>query len=425
MPMSHRSVRVLAIGALLAGVLGGTSSQASAAEGERWVATWTASPQPVWEADFLVPVGVPSNLWRQTIRQVASVSIGGPRVRVVLSNEFGTRPLRIGAAEVALHGTGFTIVPGSSKALTFGGSPSVLIPPGAPVVSDAVDLPVAALGSLVVTFFLPEVTPLSTLHWDGGQTAYVGSGNQVGEVDLKAESTLTSRVFLSEILVEAPAAARAIVAFGDSITDGASSTIDANRRWPDVLARRLAQAGGPPVAVLNQGISGARILADRMGVNALARFDRDVLRHAHADTVILLMGINDIGWAGSILEPNGQAPTTQDIIAGYQQLVVRAHLHGKRILGGTLTPFEETAKGSPMEGYYDAAKEEKRQAVNKWIRESGAFDGVLDFDAVVRDPRRPSYLAPAYDSGDHLHPNDAGYQAMAESIDLRLLTGPR
>ena len=376
----------------------------------------------MWEADFLVPMGVPSNLWNQTVRQVAAVSIGGRRVRVVLSNEYGTRPVNIGAAEVALHEKGPAIVPGSNKPLTFGGRTSVVIPPGAPVVSDAVELPVAPLGSVVVTFFLPDVTPATTLHWDGGQTAYVGAGNQVGEVVLKADSTLTSRVFLSEILVEAPAVARAIVAFGDSITDGASSTVDANRRWPDVLARRLAQAGGPPVAVLNQGISGARVLADRMGVNALARFDRDVLRHPHADTVILLMGINDIGWSGTLLEPDSKAPTALDVIAGYQQLITRAHLHGMRILGATLTPFEETSKGSPLEGYYDATKEEKRQAVNKWIRESGAFDDVLDFDAVVRDPRRPSYLAPAYDSGDHLHPNDAGYQAMAESIDLRLLS---
>jgi len=251
------------------------------------------------------------------------------------------------------------------------------------------------------------------------------AGDKVGETDFKPDSTFTARVLLSEILVDAPANARAIVTFGDSITDGNNSTVDTNRRWPDVLARRLVEAGGPPIAVLNQGISGARILTDRMGVNALARFDRDVLRHRHADTVILMMGINDIGWPDSILEPNTPSPAPEDIIAGYQQLIARAHLHNMRIIGATLTPFEDTFKGSPLSGYYNAAKEQKRQAVNKWIRESGAFDGVIDFDAVVRDPNRPTYVQAAYDSGDHLHPNDAGYKAMAESIDLRLLAGSR
>jgi len=179
------------------------------------------------------------------------------------------------------------------------------------------------------------------------------------------------------------------------------------------------------VAILNQGISGARILTDRMGVNALARFDRDVLRHRYADTVILMMGINDIGWPDSILEPIAPAPSADDVIAGYKQLVARAHLHKMRIIGATLTPFEETFKGSPLEGYYNADKEKKRQAINKWIRESGAFDAVLDFDAVVRNPSRPSYIQAIYDAGDHLHPNDAGYKAMAESIDLKLLGGSR
>jgi lysophospholipase L1-like esterase len=390
-----------------------------------WIATWTASPHEVWAPDFLAPVKVPRNLWGQTVRQVASVSIGGKRVRVVLSNEYGPWPLRIGAAQIALSANGSAIAAGSGKALTFGGKTSIVIPPGAPAISDPVDLSVAPLSSVVVSFFLPDVTPITTFHWDACQTTYVVAGNKVGETDFKADSTFTARILLSEILVDAPADARAIVTFGDSITDGNNSTVDTNRRWPDVLARRLVEAGGPPVAVLNQGISGARILTDRMGVNALARFDRDVLRHRHADTVILMMGINDIGWPESILEPNTPSPAPEDIIAGYQQLIARAHLHNMRIIGATLTPFEDTFKGSPLASYYSAAKEQKRQAVNKWIRESGAFDGVIDFDAVVRDPNRPTYVQAAYDSGDHLHPNDAGYKAMAESIDLRLLAGSR
>ena len=398
-------------------------SVAQGAGTDDWIATWTASPQPVWEADFLAPVKVPRNLWGQTVRQMATVSIGGKQIRVVLSNEYGDRPLKIGAAQVALADKGSAIAAGSGKPLTFGGSPSIVIPPGAPAMSDPVDLPVPALGTVAVSFFVPDVTPVTTFHWDARQTMYIVAGNKVAETDFKPDSTIVARILLSEILVDRPANARAIVTFGDSITDGDSSTVDANHRWPDVLARRLVDAGGPPVAVLNQGISGARILTDRMGVNALARFDRDVLRHRHADTVILMMGINDIGWPDSILDPIAPAPSAEDVISGYKQLIARAHLHKMRIIGATLTPFEETFKGTPLEGYYNADKEKKRQAINKWIRESGAFDGVLDFDAVVRNPNRPSYIQAIYDAGDHLHPNDAGYKAMAESIDLKLLGG--
>jgi len=421
--MKRRNFVLVALWSALTVALSGPVAGLAAGGGDEWIGTWTASPQPVWEADFLAPVKVPRNLWNQTIRQIASVSVGGKRVRVVLSNEYGTLPLRIGAAQVALAGKGSSIVEASGKALTFGGRASVVIPPGAPVVSDPVDLSVAPLGSVAVSLFLPDVTPVTTFHWDARQTTYIVAGDKVGATDFKADSTVTSRILLSEILVDRPANARAIVTFGDSITDGDSSTVDANHRWPDVLARRLAEAGGTPVAVQNQGISGARVLTDRMGVNALARFDRDVLSHPYVDTVILMMGINDIGWPDSILAPNDRAPSVDDIIAGYQQLITRAHLHEMRILGATLTPFEDTFQGSPLEGYYNPSKEQKRLAINKWIRQSGAFDGVLDFDAVVRDPNRPAHVQAVYDAGDHLHPNDAGYKAMAESIDLQLLTG--
>ncbi len=423
--MNRRHFIAVALSAVLAVALQAPSSVAQGAGADDWIATWTASPQPVWEADFLAPAKVPRNLWGQTVRQMATVSIGGKQIRVVLSNEYGDRPLKIGAAHVALADKGSAIVAGSGKPLTFGGSPSIVIPPGAPAMSDPVDLPVPALGTVVVSFFVPDVTPVTTIHWDARQTMYIVAGNKVAETDFKPDSTVVARILLSEILVDRPANARAIVTFGDSITDGDSSTVDANHRWPDVLARRLVDAGGPPVAILNQGISGARILTDRMGVNALARFDRDVLRHRHADTVILMMGINDIGWPDSILDPIAPAPSADDVIAGYKQLIARAHLHKMRIIGATLTPFEDTFKGSPLEGYYNADKEKKRQAINKWIRESGAFDGVLDFDAVVRNPSRPSYIQAIYDAGDHLHPNDAGYKAMAESIDLKLLGGNR
>jgi lysophospholipase L1-like esterase len=285
-----------------------------------------------------------------------------------------------------------------------------------------VDLTVPALGSLAVSLFVPQTTPLSTTHWEGVQTAYIVGGDHTGDADIKPDATMKGRAFLSEILVDAQPDSRAVVTFGDSITDGANSKPDMNHRWPDVLAERLQKEGAGHVSVVNEGISGARVLADRMGDNALARFDRDVLAQPHLSTVVLMMGINDIGWPGCALAPNEVAPTADEIIDGYKQLIARAHLHGVRIVGATLTPFEDTFHGTPLFGYYDETKEAKRETVNAFIR-SGAFDGVIDFDAATRDPADPKHILAKFDSGDHLHPEDSGYRAMAESIDLKVLTG--
>jgi lysophospholipase L1-like esterase len=408
--------------AALAWALGSPAAQAQRSDADEWIVTWAASPQPWWDADFFVPIQVPRSLRDQTVRQIARVSLGGSRVRVEFSNEYGHDPLVIGAAHVALAGDGSAIVAGSDRPLTFGGEGTVTVPPGAPVLSDPVDLEVPPLGRVAVSLYLPEITPTSTFHWEGVQTAYIsGPGSFVSEPDFEAAETIKSRIFLSEIVVDAPPDARAVVTFGDSITDGATSTEDANHRWPDFLAERLNEADAR-VAVINQGISGARVLRDRMGDNALARFDRDVLSHPHADTVVLMMGINDIGWPGTLLVPQGEpAPSADDIIAGYRQLIARAHAHDMRIIGATLTPFEDTFRGNPLFGYYSEEKEAKRQAVNQWIRTSGAFDGVIDFDAVTRDPNDPKHIRAEFDSGDHLHPQDTGYKAMADSIDLELL----
>jgi lysophospholipase L1-like esterase len=399
---------------------------AHAADSGNWIGAWTAAVQPVWDADFGMPTGIPASLWNQTIRQVARLSIGGRRVRVMISNEYGKIPLKIGDAHVGLAADGGKIQPGSDRALTFGGNPSIEIPAGAPAISDPVDLAVAPLSLLSVSLFLPEISPTTTMHWYGAQTAYVAAGDKAADVDFKADSTQTARLFLSEIFVDAPANARAIVALGDSITDGEGSTVDGNDRWPDRLAERLVAAGGPPVAVLNQGISGAKVLADRMGVNALARFDRDVLNQPKVDTIILMMGINDIGWSGSEVGPHQTTgprqadPTADEIIDGYKQLIARAHLHGLRIIGATLTPFGDAMAGTPSEGFYTPEKEQRRAALNAFIR-SGAFDGVIDFEPVVLDPQRPQYILAKFGKGDHLHPNHLGYAAMAAAIDLNLL----
>ena len=413
--------------ALALGLPAAPSVVAQEAAAAHWVGTWESSPQPIWGPDFIAPLKYPRNLWNQTVRQVSRVSIGGPRIRVLFSNEYGERPVTIGEAHIALAGTGPAIVVGSDRALTFGGRTAVTIPPGAPLLSDPVELEVPSLGVVAVSLFLPEVTPVTTWHNDARQTAFVVSGNKVGETDFKADASVAARVFVSEILVDAPADARAIVTFGDSITDGDGSTVDANHRWPDFLAARLAEAGGRPVGVLNAGISGDRLLKDRLGVNALARFERDALNIPGVDTVVVMIGINDIGWPGGVLAPNDPPVSIEDLITGYRQLIAQAHARNVRILGATLTPFEDTFKGviPPLDYFYSSEKEKTRQAVNQWIRESKEFDGVIDFDAEARDPARPSHIKAAFESKDNLHPGDGGYKAMADSIDLRILSEKR
>lgn len=395
-----------------------TSGNLAGEWGGEWVASWSASPQPVWGPDFIFPTNIPERIARQTIRQVARLSLGGGRVRVELSNAYGTEPLRIGEARVALASTDTQTVPGSDRLLRFGGQPEVTLPPGAAVLSDAVDLSVAPLASLAVSLYLPGPSRLDTFHWDGRRTAYIAEGNATASTRLAAPLTTPARIVLSSILVDAVAPSSAVVALGDSITDGAGATPETDRRWPDFLAERLAPAN---VALLNAGISGARVLRDSMGVNALARFERDVLAQPGVKTVILLMGINDIGWPGTLFAPDEPALHAQALIAGYRQLVARAHSRGVRIVGATLTPFEGALQGTPLGNYYNDDKEALRQQVNAWIRTGGAFDAVVDFDALLRDPARPTRMLPAYDSGDHLHPGDHGYRAMAQAIDLNLL----
>ena len=398
------------------------STTAFAAESGDWIATWAASPQPIWGADFFAPVKVPRNFWNQTLREVASISLGGKQIRLVVSNVYGDTPLPITAAHVALAGPDGSIQAGSDHAVSFDGQPGVVIPPGAEWISDPVDFKIDPLSKLSVSLYFQGVVPVTTTHWEGRDTAYITEGNTTAADTIKPSSTMTAKPILTGILVDAPADAKAIVTFGDSITDGDGSKAGQTHRWPDFLARRIVQAG-LPITVVNEGISGARVLTDRMGTNALARFDHDVIAQPHASTVILMMGINDIGWPGMILDPNAKEPAAKDITDAYKQLIERAHAHGLRILGATLTPFEDTFKGTPLEGYYNPDKEKIREAVNDWIRNSGEFDGVIDFDAIVRDPANPKHTKAEYNSGDNLHPNDAAYEAMAGAIDLNVLKG--
>ena len=388
-----------------------------------WVTTWTASPQPTWGDDFAFPTNVPPVLADQTVRQVLRIGLGGRRLRLVLSNDYGREPLAIGAVRVALAGTASAIAPGSDRAVLFDGKPRATVPPGAPLVSDPIDLGVAPLARLSVSVWLPGRAATATFHWDGRASAWIVAGDQTAaaRLDTAAATTTGARLFLAAVQVETEAPAATVVAIGDSITDGNGATMDADTRWPDFLAARLAPSN---IAVLNAGISGARLLGDRMGANALARFDRDVLSQPRVRSVVVMLGINDIAWPGTAFDPAGHPPDVAALVAGYRQLIVRAHARGIRIVGATLTPFEGALPCTPLDNYFDAAKDALRRQVNAWIRESGEFDAVVDFDALLRDPAHASRLRAAYDSGDHLHPGDRGNEVMAEALTDALLLGP-
>lgn len=328
--------------------------------------------------------------------------------------------MTIGPVHVALSAGGAKIAPNSDRTVTFGGKTTTTLYASAPLISDPIDLPIAPLSDVAISLFLPNTTTLGTIHNYAAQTAYVSCGDNTAAPDQSSPALYTSRFYVSGLLVKAQNQPRTVVAFGDSITDGQNATTDANKRWPDVLSRRL-NGNGPwgAFAVLNQGIAGNRVLADLAGVSALARYDRDVLSLPGVQWVVLLEGINDIGFPGTSLAPTSPLVNADEIINGYKQIIVRSRQHGIRIMGGTLTPF----RGSevPYPNYWSAQKEATRQTVNRWIRTSGAFDAVVDFDAAVRDPASPQNLLPSFDSGDHLHPNDAGYAAMANAVNLSTL----
>ena len=372
----------------------------------RWLATWTASASEGPRRPPRDSIDRTPTLFNQTVRLVVRTSIGGDNVRIRLSNEYGDRPLVIGAAHVAVRDSGAAIDASTDRALTFGGRATVRLLPGAVALSDPVTLAVPALRDLAVSLHLADSARIVTRHALALQTNYVGRGDVTGARSFAAETTLFVWPYLVGVDVTNSAAIGVISAIGNSITEGALSTRDANTRWPNVLAARLS-TGSAPMAVVNAGISGGRVLTFGAGPSALARFDRDVLTTPGLTHVILLEGINDIGASAR------DGITADDIIFGYRQLIMRAHERGVRIIGATLTPAGPRASFTP-------ALEARRAAVNTFVRTSGEFDGVIDFDAIARDPSNPLQFLPKYDSGDHLHPGDAGYRAMGEAIDLSL-----
>jgi lysophospholipase L1-like esterase len=401
-------------------LLGAVFAQLALAQ-MHWVGTWGAAPSPQLQTAEMEKQKLVFH--DQTVREIVHVSIGGDTVRVRLSNSFGVEPVEIGSAYVAICASKSSVTAG--RALTFGGRARVEIPAGAVVVSDPAQLKVAPASNLAISLYLPKDAVAGGIHYSAQQTNYIARGNSTAAASLDSPDTMTSWVFLTGVDVLAPASTGSIIAFGDSITDGARSTVDSNHRWPDTLAARLlARKSAPQLAVVDMGIGGNRILHEgaaskrpQFGINALARFDQDVLSQPGVRYLLILEGINDIGHAGSSA-PASEGVTAEDIIAGLTQMIERAHEKEIKVIVATITPFE--GEGNTKRSYWTPEKAKVREAVNAWIRSGRGFDGFVDFDKAVRDPANPNKILPAFDSGDQLHPSDEGYQAMGEAIPLSL-----
>jgi lysophospholipase L1-like esterase len=400
----------------LAAIVFGVSAGAAFAQTDRsnWVGTWAAAP-----VEKAVNPGQTSPA-NATYRNIVHISLGGDALRVQFTNEFGKEQLVVADAHLALSAGKGVIQPGTDHAITFGGRPQVTIPSGATTLSDPVLLRAAAFSDLAISFYLPEQSiQQETCHPLSSATNFVAPGEDTADPNLPSARTVSDWCFVKGVDVsvkntkKAAANPAAIVAFGDSITDGAKSTRDSNSRWPDILAQRLqANKKTANISVLNEGISGNRLLHDKAGPNALARFDRDVLAQSGVKYLILFEGINDIGHTAQPLEP-ADVITADQMILALAQMAQSAHEHGIKVIGATLAPYAGAK-------YYSESGEQIRQGVNSWIRTSPAFDGVIDFDKITRDPSSPSAYLPTVDSGDHLHPNDTGYKTMANAIDLLL-----
>jgi lysophospholipase L1-like esterase len=394
---------------------------------KHWVSAWSSAMHTPLA---FVPGQAVTGLENRTLRMIVRPTIAGARVRIRFSNAFGNQPLPIGAAHIALVSKDDKIIPESDRTLTFSGNGSTRIPPGAPMLSDPVNLKFPAFAEIAVSIFLTGKVETVTFHLTGQKPTFISEpGDFTAKPEIPNATTKPSWFFLAGLEVLAPRQTTTILALGDSITDGVGANQGEYKDWPDLLANRLAaQKGLPAMALVNTGIGGNRVLHDGAGVSALARFDRDVLAQPGIAGIILLEGINDIGWPRMKLpEPRpGAAPmespfakefvSAKDIISGYQQIIDRAHQHGIKVFIATLLPYAGA-------DYYTEDGEAIRIAVNQWIRKSGAADGYFDFEKAVRDPNNPVRFRDGYHSGDNLHPSAAGYQAMADAVDLVVLRG--
>ena len=436
--MISKRTRIAVIVILLVPLMATSQSCNKPKVSERWVCTWATAQQlapvtflgggppkqnsprqksapqkqPGGRSNSQIMSNMPSSLEDQTVRMIARTSLGGRQIRLNFSNALGGPAVKIGSARIAVHKAGSAIAPGTDRPITFNGKSSCMLLPGVLVVSDPIEMEFLPFADLAVSLYFPQETGAPTNHRLGLHTTYISKGDVTGQETMPEPTTTSAYLWLASIDVLAPADAFTIVALGDSITDGFATTLDANRAWPALLAKRLnSSQGAQHISVVNQGISGNQVLRDGAGLSVLARFDRDILSVAGVKWILLLEGINDINLRGRADGPD--ALTSDDLIGGYRQIIERSHTHGIRVIGATLTPEE----GVPT---MSERGEQIRQTVNQWIRTSGLFDGVVDFDAVIRDPSRPVRMRPEFDPGDHIHPNDAGNQAMADAFDLKI-----
>ncbi|WP_436462931.1 SGNH/GDSL hydrolase family protein [Acinetobacter seifertii] len=381
----------------------------------QWITTWAASPQKVWNKDFVFSTNIPEQISNQTIRQLSQISLGGETVRLVFTNQYGEQPLYIDQTTIGLANAA-SLKSKSTYPVYFSGQLKAKILPGKQLISDPIQLPVPDHTQLVVNSFIQKPATFKTFHWDAKQTSWLIKGNQTTNLTTPTDArTTTARLLLSAIEVKPKQKAQVVAVIGDSITDGATATLDANTRWTDFLAKRLS---AHQLAVINSGISGNRLLTDGMGDSVLKRLNSEVFQYSGVKTLIVLIGINDISWPGTAFAPKQQIPSFEALTKGYQSVVNAAHKQGIQVIGATLLPFSGALPNTPLDNYYQPNKDELRQRINQWIRTSHTFDGVLDLDEGLKDPKHPDRLNPIYDSGDHLHPNDRGNQHMAELVQL-------
>ncbi|PPB97966.1 SGNH/GDSL hydrolase family protein [Acinetobacter pittii] len=403
--------------ALFSLVLFSTVAQAEVQKSQ-WITTWAASPQKVWNKDFVFPTNIPDQISNQTIKQISQISLGGEAVRLVFTNQYGDQPLYIDKTTVGLV-KGQSLKSKSAYPVYFSGKLKAQILPGKQLISDPIQLPVPDHAQLMVHTFIQRPTTFKTFHWDAKQTSWLIKGNQTANLNTPSSAkTTTARLLLSAVEVKPKRKAHVVAVIGDSITDGATATLDANTRWTDFLAKRLSPH---QVAVINSGISGNRLLTDGMGDSALDRLKKEVFQYSGVKTLIVLVGINDISWPGTAFAPKQQIPTFEALTQGYKGIVDEAHRQGIQVIGATLLPFSGALPNTPLDNYYQPNKDELRQRINHWMRTSHTFDGVLDLEQGLKDPKHPDRLNPIYDSGDHLHPNDRGNQQMANLVDLNEL----
>ncbi|WP_224971072.1 SGNH/GDSL hydrolase family protein [Acinetobacter oleivorans] len=395
-----------------------TSFAQAEVQKSQWITTWAASPQKVWNKDFVFPTNVPEQISNQTIKQISQISLGGEAVRLVFTNQYGDQPLSIDKTTVGLV-KGQSLKAKSAYPVYFSGKLKAQILPGKQLISDPIQLPVPDHAQLMVNSFIQKPTTFKTFHWDAKQTSWIIAGNQTANLNTPSSAkTTTARLLLSAIEVKPKHKTHVVAVIGDSITDGATATLDANTRWTDFLAKRLSPH---QIAVINSGISGNRLLTDGMGDSALKRLNSEVFQYSGVKTLIILVGINDISWPGTAFAPKQQIPSFEALTEGYKRVVDEAHRQGIQVIGATLLPFSGALPNTPLDNYYQPNKDQLRQRINHWMRTSKTFDGVLDLEQGLKDSKHSYRLNPIYDSGDHLHPNDRGNQQMANLVDLNQL----